>query len=98
MDYDKVPGNTQGTLSPNKSVALSHVHTFSPTFFNELLLTGTRTKFDVATGDPTRNYDAEMGLPNPFNVNMWPGLYNLGFSNSYLFETQNGNGFKMLQH
>ena len=90
---DLVPGNTQGTTSPNWSFAFSHVHTFSPTFFNELLITGTRTKFDVATGDPTRCYDCEMGLPNPFNVNMWPGLYNLAFNNSYQFETQNGNGF-----
>jgi hypothetical protein len=93
MNYDKVPGNTQASLEPNKSFAFSHVHTFSPTFFNELLVTGTRTKHDVATGDPTRNYDAELGLPNPFNINQWPGLYNLGFNGSYLFETQNGNGF-----
>ena len=93
MDYAKVPGNTQGTTSPNWSFAFSHVHTFSPTFFNELLVTGTRTRFDVATGDPTRCYDCEMGLPNPFNVNMWPGLYDLAFDGSYLFETQNGNGF-----
>jgi hypothetical protein len=93
MDWDKAPGNTQGTISPNKSFALSHVHTFSPTFFNELLLTGTRTKMDVLTGDPSKCYDCELGLPNPFNVNQWPGLYNLGFNGSYLFETQNGTGF-----
>lgn len=93
MDWDKVPGNTQGTLSPNKNFAASHVHTFSPTFFNELLVTGTRTRFDVATGDPKKCYNCVLGLPNPFNVNQWPGLYNLGFNGAYLFETQNGNGF-----
>ncbi|MFX6732580.1 hypothetical protein ABTG98_19635, partial [Acinetobacter baumannii] len=48
---------------------------------------------DVLTGDPTKCYNCELGLPNPFNVNQWPGLYNLGFNGSYLFETQNGTGF-----
>ena len=47
LDWNKVPGNTQGSFQPNKSFALSHVRTFSPTFFNELLVTGTRTKMDV---------------------------------------------------
>lgn len=93
LDWDKVPGNTQGTISPNKSFAFSHVHTFSPTFFNELLVTGTRTKMDVLTGDPTKTYNTILGLPNPFNVKQWPGLYNLAFGGSYQFETQNGNGF-----
>jgi len=95
-NWDKVPGNTQTNLSPNWSLALSEVHTFSPTFFNELLVTATRTRFDVATGDPTRMYDSELGLPNPFNVKQWPGLYDLGFGGDYLFETQNGNGFYAL--
>jgi len=93
MDWNKVPGNTQGTISPSKSYAFSHVHTFSPTFFNELLFTGTRTRMDVLTGDPTVTYDTVLGLPNPFNVNQWPGLYNLAFGGSMQFETQNGNGF-----
>jgi len=92
-DWDKVPGNTVASLSPNKSFALSHVHTFSPTFFNELLVAGTRTRYDYATGDPTKCYDCVLGLPNPFNVNQWPGLYQLGFSGSYLFESVNANGF-----
>jgi hypothetical protein len=93
LDYNKVPGNTQGSNQPNKSFAFSHVHTFSPTFFNELLLTGTRTRMDVLTGDPTQCYDCALGLPNPFGVNQWPGLYNLGFNGNMLFETQNGTGF-----
>jgi hypothetical protein len=93
MDWAKVPGNTQGSINPNKSYALSHVHTFSPTFFNELLFTGTRTKMDVLTGDPTVTYNKVLGLPNPFNSNQWPGLYNLAFNGSYMFETQNGTGF-----
>ncbi len=92
-DWDKVPGNTTASFSPNKSFALSHVHTFSPTFFNELLVAGTRTRYDWGTGDPTKCYDCVLGLPNPFNTNQWPGLYNLGFNGSYVFETANGTGF-----
>jgi len=96
LDWAKVPGNTQGSFQPNKSVALSHVHTFSPTLFNELLVTATRTKMDVVTGDPTVCYDCALGLPNPFHVNQWPGLYNLGFNGNMEFETQNGTGFYAL--
>jgi hypothetical protein len=72
---------------------ISWTHTFSPTFFNELLVTGTRTRMDVLTGDPTQCYDCALGLPNPFGVNQWPGLYDLGFNSKMLFETQNGTGF-----
>ena len=97
-DWNKVPGNTQGTIAPNWSFAFSHVHTFSPTFFNEFLVTGTRTKQDTLTGDPTTCYDCELGLPNPFNTNQWPGLYNLAFpgapgNGGMQFETQNGTSF-----
>jgi hypothetical protein len=93
MDWTKVPGNTQGSFQPNKSFAFSHVHTFSPTLFNELLVTGTRTKMDVLTGDPSVCYDCTLGLPNPFGVNQWPGLYNLAYNGKMLYETQNGTGF-----
>ncbi|MDP2999992.1 MAG: TonB-dependent receptor [Bryobacterales bacterium] len=93
MDWDKVPSGTQGSISPNRSFAISHVHTFSPTFFNELLVTGTRTRFDVATGDPARSYSTELGLPNPFNAKGWPGMYDAGFNGNMYYETQNGNGF-----
>jgi hypothetical protein len=92
-NWEKVPGNTQRTVAPNWSFAFSHVRTFSPTFFNELLISGTRTRHDVATGDPTRNYNEELKLPNPFNAKQWPGLYDLAFNGSYMFETQNSNGF-----
>ena len=93
MDWSKVPGNTQGTLAPNWSFAGSWVHSFSPTFFNEFLATGTRTKQDTLTGDPTIYYDDVLGLPNPFHTTQWPGLYNVAFGGSTLYETQNGTSF-----
>jgi hypothetical protein len=93
LDIVKVPGNTYAFLNPNWSIALSHVHTFSPTFFNELLVTGTRTKLDNNTGDPTECYDCAMGLPNPFNSNQWPSMGSMGFNGSYAFGSVNGTGF-----
>jgi hypothetical protein len=93
LDWTKVPGNTQGQIQPNWSFALSEVHTFSPTLFNELLVTGTRTKMNVVTGDPSVTYDTALGLPNPFGVNQWPGLYDLAYNSNMLYETQNGTGF-----
>jgi len=45
-------------------------------------------------GDLTHNYDAELGLPNPFGVGGWPGLYSAGFDNvgnGFEWETQNTN-------
>ena len=92
MDWTKAPGNTQGTIAPNWNFAGSWVHTFSPTFFNEFVISGTRTKQDTLTGDGTTVYDTLLGLPNPFNSVQWPGLYDVAF-NSYLYETQNGTSF-----
>jgi len=93
LDRVKVPGNTYSFLNPNWSFAVSHVRTFSPTFFNELLVTGTRTKMDNNTGDPTVCYDCAMGLPNPFNSNQWPSMTSMGFNGSYAFGSVNGTGF-----
>jgi hypothetical protein len=89
----KFPGNTQGQIQPNWSFALSEVHTFSPTLFNELLVTGTRTMMNVLTGDPSVTYDSALGLPNPFGVKQWPGLYDLAYNSNMLYQTQNGTGF-----
>jgi hypothetical protein len=93
LDTKKVPGNTYAPRNTNWSFALSHVHTFSPTFFNELLVTGTRTRMDHNTGDPTVCYDCAMGLPNPFNSNQWPSMGSMGFNGSYAFGSVNGTSF-----
>lgn len=93
LDTKKVPGNTYAPRNTNWSFALSHVHTFSPTFFNELLMSGTRARMDHATGDPTVCYNCAMGLPNPFNSNQWPNMYNMGFNGSYQFASVNATSF-----
>ena len=92
-----VPSGTQGYNSPNKSFALSDVHIFSPTLFNEIVVSGSWTPFYVGTGNQGTNYDAELGLPNPFGVGGWPGIYQAGFpnvGNNLEWETQNTNSAK----
>ncbi len=84
-----VAGTVQ-TIAPNKTLAASWLHTFSPTFFNELLVSGNRELAYNGTGDPNRKYADEMGLPNPMGVAGWPGIYSAGLYNgNYFFETQN---------
>lgn len=92
-NFTQVPANTENVLAPNKSLALSYVHTFSPTFFNELLVSGTRQAQIDLTGDPSVNYDARFGLPNPFNSNSFPILSQAGFGGNYQFEAQNTNAW-----
>jgi hypothetical protein len=85
--------NVAGTvarLAPNKSLALSWVRTFSPTFFNEVLASASREVWWKGTGEPGVKYSDQLGLPNPFNVEGWPGLYDAGLYNwNYYFETDN---------
>lgn len=85
---NNVPGTSQ-TLAPNKALALSWVRTFSPTFFNELLVSGSRQDWFAGTGDPNISYSDQLGLPNPLGVNGWPGLYDGGLGGRYYFETNN---------
>ncbi len=81
---------TQQTTAPNKTLGITHLHTFSPTFFNELLVSGNRELAYNGTGDPNRKYADEMGLPNPMGVAGWPGIYPSGLrGDAYYFETQN---------
>jgi hypothetical protein len=87
---NNVPGSAR-RVSPNKSLALSEVHTFSPTFFNEFLASVNREIWFMGTGEPGVKYADQLGLPNPFNVQGWPGLYtDTGLYNgNYYFETDN---------
>lgn len=86
---NNVAGTVQ-TLAPNKTLAMSWVRTFSPTLFNELLVSGNRELAYNGTGDANRKYADELGLPNPMNTAGWPGIYYTGLAaDAYYFETQN---------
>src|SRR5262249_5707023 len=61
---DRVANSTQRPFS-NVRIALNWVRTFSPSFFNELSVSGSRERGWIVSGDPTRDYAGELGLPNP---------------------------------
>jgi len=82
--------NFTRTDAPNVGLALSWVHTFSPTLFNEVLLSGQRQVWMNFTGDPGAFYADKMGTPNPFGSDGWPGVYDVGIGNTYYYESTNG--------
>jgi hypothetical protein len=87
-----VPGTNRRT-APNKALALSEVHTFSPRLFNELLVSASRQIWFKSTGEPNTKYATQMGLPNPLGFAGWPGLYGAGLNGyNYYFETDNTQG------
>jgi hypothetical protein len=92
-NLSEVPFNTETIRAPNKSFAVNYLHSFSPTFFNELMVTGTRQAQSDSTGEPGVNYAGQLGLPNPFNVDEWPKLINAGFQGNYMFTGQSANAY-----
>ncbi len=66
--------NYQHNIAPTKSIAASWMRTISPTFFNEALLSVTRTTWRAQTGETPAYHADEMGLPNPFHVAGWPNF------------------------
>ena len=87
---DGVAGTVVNT-APNNNMAISWVRTFSPTFFNDLLLSGSHEGWTDTTGQPGVKYTDQIGTPNPFGVPGWPGLYDTGLTR-YYFETGNPQG------
>jgi hypothetical protein len=81
---DHVANYTQRPFS-NLSIAVNHAHTFGPTFFNELSLSGSRERGYIVSGDPTRDYAGELGLPNPLGEHAFPvlGTLNIGPAGNY---------------
>jgi hypothetical protein len=82
-------GGTVSRTAPNKAVAASWVHTFSPTFFNEVLVSGSSETWYSGTGDPNTRWSDQLGIPNPLNNPGWPAFYSLGSMGDWYFETEN---------
>jgi len=80
-------GGTVTRTAPNKAVAGSWVHTFSPTFFNEVLVSGSTETWYSGTGDANTLWSDQLGIPNPNRVPGWPAFYSHGFDME--FETEN---------
>jgi hypothetical protein len=87
---DLVAGTVVNT-APNNATALSWVRTFSPTFFNDLLVSVSHEGWTDSTGQPGVKYTDQIGTSNPFGVPGWPGLYDTGLTR-YYFETGNPQG------
>ena len=76
--------------NPNNALALTWVHTLSPSLVNEMIVTGARDRQVRGTFDPNKNFTALMGLPNPFGATNFPtidggGLGSYGFGGDGIF-------------
>jgi hypothetical protein len=70
-------GNWEHDSALNPSLALSWVHTFTPTLFNEVVASYAHTNRDRFTGTPNYSYANQLGLPNPFNQSGFPYIQNV---------------------
>lgn len=84
------------TAAPNKSIAAHHTHTFTPTLYNELMFSITRTLQSGSTGDSSKRYATELGLPNPNNQWGFPVIDQIGVGagtgGNYYFQSVNAYG------
>lgn len=75
---DGFPAAASGlAYNPNKTfaVALGYTHIFSPSFFAETVLSQQWfSQHNYAGGDPTRNFESMLGLPNDFGQVGFPGI------------------------
>jgi len=71
--------NRNAYAAPGQSLAVSWVRTISPTLFNEMLATVYRQAF-YQSSDPNspREWNSELGLPNPMGAKQWPDILSLG--------------------
>jgi len=86
-------GNSRSDTYPNESLSLDWTRTLSPTFVNEFMFSGSRTVSTQFSGDPTVNYAAQLGLPNPNGVPGYPVINNIGVGTgrSNYFQPTNWN-------
>lgn len=64
-----------------KSLAVSWVHTFSPTLFSDLLVTGHRDNWWGGSGGTDTDWPAKFGLSSPFGSKLWPQFEGIGLGN-----------------
>ena len=82
-------GGTVTRTAPNEAVALSWVHSFSPSLFNEVLFSGSAEKWYSGTGEAGKLWSDFLGTPNPLKNPGWPAFYSLGSMSGWYFETEN---------
>jgi len=71
--------------APTKTLSFNYVRTISPTFFNELNVSGYYNKYfnepPVIAPPSGSTWQEYLGLPNPFNSQYFPMFQSLGISN-----------------
>lgn len=77
----------QAQTDPTQSLAISYTRVFSPTLFNELLLTGSRNNYENPYGT-IGDWTGKLGLPNPFGRPLFPALNGVGLGD---YGTGGGN-------
>jgi hypothetical protein len=68
----------------NNSIAGSWTHMISPTFFSETLFNWSYENYDIYGGDYFKNWASQLKLPNPFNEQGFPYIYETGFGMFYV--------------
>lgn len=74
------PGVANGTGTGSQDASVYSIvarwdHTFTPSFLNEVQLSAHRSLDSSGTLGDNTNWDAKLGLPNPFGTNGWPTIY-----------------------
>ncbi|MEK7408874.1 MAG: carboxypeptidase regulatory-like domain-containing protein [Acidobacteriota bacterium] len=75
----------------SRSTALSWVHTFSPSLFNELTASYSHAYRLSSTGDPAVSYADQLGLPNPFRLKGYPFISEIGLTPSAYLRANHTN-------
>lgn len=84
---NEATGWTHGS-APTRTLSVNYVRTFSPTFFNELNVSGYYNKYfnepPVVAPPSGSTWQEYLGLPNPFNSTYFPMIQSLGLG-SYAY-------------
>jgi hypothetical protein len=73
--------NTTFLPVKGRSLAISWIHTFSPSLFVETLANRTWQISRTVTGPVDKDWSKELGLPNPLGEIGWPNITSVGFMN-----------------
>ena len=82
------PGQSNSTGSSSQkstvyNITAHYTHVFTPSLLNDLQLGAVRSENGQGTGADSVNWDAKLGLPNPFGATGWPTVYTDAYNMFY---------------